>query len=324
VDEKLRRGFDIAARANGDGDALGVALLALHGALEDHLDEALRQLPDLAPEDRQALEDPAAGWVTRANLALRYGLVTREQRQAILDANRQRQEFAHGDPFVSGQRALDNYANLVAGLVGRRPTAAHPDRPAAQRPARAVAPTAATAPARTRASEGTTMSASSPWDDRVAVRRARRPDLLPDSLPVRALIAALAVLVLAVAVWRLLGWSDPAEPSQTAGGPLTPVITPAATLPPPTPTPEVRQGRIVGLGGAAGYLHDPPGFDTPTLPPPLPEGAIVVLLDDAPVDAGGATWVKVAYSGYEGWVPQNNVEAAGAAPAVTPSLVAGP
>jgi hypothetical protein len=324
VDEKLRRGFDLAERANGDGDTLGVALLALHGALEDHLDEALRRLPDLAPEERQALEDPAYGWVTRANLALRHELVTREQRQAILDANSQRQEFAHGDPFVGGQRALDNYATLVAGLVSRRPTAAHPARPAAHRPARAVAPTSATAPARMRSSEGTTVSASSPWDDRAAVRRTRRPDLLPDSLPVRALIAALAVLVLAVAVWRLLSLSDPAGQPRTADRPLEPAITPAATVPPPTATPEVRQGRIVGLGSATGFLHEPPGFDTPTLPPPLPEGAIVILLDDAPVAAGGATWVKVAYSGYEGWVPQNNVEAAGAAPAVTPTLVAGP
>ncbi|HWQ11937.1 MAG TPA: hypothetical protein VNL77_04010, partial [Roseiflexaceae bacterium] len=196
VDEKLRRGFDLAARAHGDGDTLGVALLALHGALEDHLDQALGHLAELSPEDRLALEDPAYGWVKRANLALRYGLVTREQRQAILDANRQRQEFAHGDPFRGSQRELENYASLVAVLVGRRPTAAHAARPA-KRPAPTVVPAAAQ-PAAARASEGTTVSASSPWAERAAVRRTRRPDLLPDSLPVRALIAALAVLVLAV------------------------------------------------------------------------------------------------------------------------------
>jgi hypothetical protein len=311
VDDKLRRGYELAASANGDADALGLALLALHGALEEHLGEALGRLPDLAPEDRQALETPGFGWVPRANMALRYGLITREQRQAILEANRQRQEFAHGGPYAGRQRELDDYAALVAELAGRRPTAARPVY-AAPRPSRY----GDTAPRAARSSEGTTVSASA-WDQRAAVRSTRRRDLLPDSLPVRVLIGAAAVLVLLFAGWRLL--SPPQEepqptPQAAGGGQLLPAITPAATEPPATPTPEVRQGRIVGLGGAVGFMHEPAGFSTPTLPPPLPEGTVVTLLEQPPVQAEGSAWVKIAYGGYEGWVPQTNVAEGGAEP----------
>ncbi|HWQ12008.1 MAG TPA: hypothetical protein VNL77_04370, partial [Roseiflexaceae bacterium] len=117
--------------------------------------------------------------------------------------------------------------------------------------------------------------------------------------------------------------STPPEEVSSAAPPLQPAITPAATVPPPTPTPEIRQGRIVGLGGATGFMHEPAGFNTPTLPPPLPEGTVVTLLDMPPTTAEDTIWVKVSYGGYEGWVPQNNVEAV-TAPAATPGQGAGP
>ena len=63
-------------------------------------------------------------------------------------------------------------------------------------------------------------------------------------------------------------------------------------------------------------MHEPAGYNTPTLPPRLLEGTVVALVDAEPVDADGATWVKVAYGGYEGWVPIQNVDqSASAAPA---------
>lgn len=327
VDDKLRRGYELAARANDDPDTLGVALLSLHGALEEHLDEALRRLPSLTPDDRQQLDGPGYGWATRTQLAQRYGIITPEQRQFILDVNRQRQQFAHGGPYAGEQRELDGYAALVARLVGGRPTAPRPAARPAARPARHdEAPRVAPGPSRGRPSEGTTISASA-WSQRAAVRSTRRRELLPDSLPVRGMIAVAAGLVLLLVVWRLL--SPPAEeqPQVASDGPLAPAITPAPTLPPVTPSPVVRQGQIVGLGGAIGFMHDPAGFSTPTLPPPLPEGTTVTLLDTPPVEAEGATWVKVAFGGYEGWVPSTNVAEGAGAPApgdTTPSPAAGP
>jgi hypothetical protein len=328
VDEKLRRGFDLAATANGDGDTLGLALLALHGALEDHLDETLRQLPELAPEDQQLLEEPGYGWPQRLSLALHYQLVSERQMQAIREVNRQRNTFAHGNRFVGSQRAVELYRDLVADLCGTRPTAAYPAAQPVYDAAGHAAPYAP--PRRERASEGTTISASSAWGDRAALRRNRRPDLVPDALPVRALIGAAAVLVLLLAGWRLLGWGAPAEEPATAGAPLAPAITPAATVPPATPTPEIRAGRIVGLGGASGWMRSEPSFNAATEPPPLVEGSPVTLLDEPPVDAEGTTWVAVSTGGYEGWVPQNNVEETAPAPeaapatAETPAVGAGP
>jgi hypothetical protein len=319
VDEKLRRGFDLAARAGGDDDLRGVALLALHGALEDHLDETLGRMPELSPEDRAALDGPGYGWVTRANLALRYSLITREQRQAILDANSQRQEFAHGAPYAGGQRAIDTYATLVAELCGRRPTAAHAARPAA-RPARPAAqPTAAVAARPGRPAERTTVGASSGWDNRAKVRSARRSDLLPGDLPVRGLLATAVLLVLLFVGWRALSWSPPEQEPVISGAPLASAIPSSPTAPPPTATPAVREARIVNLGGAIGFMHEPAGFSTPTQPPQLPEGTLVRLVDVAPVSAEGATWVRVAFGGYEGWVPETNLEAVAPADAATPS-----
>jgi hypothetical protein len=304
VDDKLRRGYDLVARAGGDPDALGVALLALHGALEEHLDETLRRLPEVLPEDRAQIGQPGYGWSTRAALAQRYGLISREQRQAILDANRQRQEFAHGGVFEGRQRELDNYAGLVAELVGRRPTAARPmPRPA---PRYDQAPVAGSRPARAAASEGTTIGASG-WTQRAQVRSTRRRELLPDSLPVRGLIGALGVLILLFMVWRLFSGTPAETEAPVANGPLSQQITPAPTIPPVTPSPVVRQGRIVGLGGAIGFMHEPAGFNTPTLPRPLTEGTLVTLLEQPAVEAEGATWIKISYGGYEGWVPINNV-----------------
>lgn len=317
VDEKLRRGFSLVAAANGDGDTLGVALLALHGALEDHLDETLRRLPEITPEDLQLLDDPGYGWLARANLALNYGLITPEQRQAILEVNRQRQGFAHGNPFVGSQRGVELYANLVADLCGTRPTAPHAARPAPSRPTPAAAPAAA-APRRARASEGTTISASTSWNDRAVLRRTRRADPLPDALPVRLVIGAAGLLVLLLAGWWLFNREPPAETPVPPNGPLPPAITPVATTPPPTPTPEPRTGRIARLGGAAGWLREQPSFNAPTLPPPLTDGTPLTLLDREPVDAEGTTWLAVSVLGYEGWVPQNNVDLDAAAPP-TPS-----
>jgi hypothetical protein len=320
VDDKLRRGYDLAARAGGDPDALGVALLALHGALEEHLDETLQRLPEVLPEDRAQIGQPGYGWSTRAALAQRYGLITREQRQAILDANRQRQEFAHGGVFAGRQRELENYAGLVAELVGRRPTAARPVARPAPRPAARYeqAPVAGSRPARPPASEGTTIGGTA-WNQRAQVRSTRRKDLLPDSLPVRGLIGALGVLILLFMVWRLLSGAPAETDVPVADRPLSQQITPAPTTPPVTPSPVVRQGRIVGLGGAVGFMHEPAGFTTPTLPRPLTEGTVVTLLDQPAVEAEGATWIKISYGGYEGWVPVNNVAEGAGEPAPSPA-----
>jgi hypothetical protein len=322
VDDKLRRGYELAAHANGDPDALGLALLALHGALEEHLDESLRQLDGLTADERQAMLEPGYGWSRRLELAQRHRLVTRDQAEAIYEVNRQRNAFAHGGAYLGRQRDLDGYATLVASLVGRRQTAARPvvaSDEARPSPARAASgpPPAVRRPSPARASEGTTVASASAWSQRAAVRSTRRRDLVPDSPWVRAAIGAIAVLVVVLALWRALPRSDGEQPQEiTSRGPLQQQITPGPTAPPASPTPAVRQGRIVGLGGGIGLMHEPAGFDTPTLPPRLLEGTVVTMVETETVEAGGSTWVKISYGGYEGWVPVQNVDqSAPAAPA---------
>lgn len=326
VDDKLRRGFDVLARADGDRDLLGVALVALHGALEDHLDEMLRRAPELSVEDHDLMDGADYGWRSRVALAQRQGLISADQGQAMLSANEQRRQFAHGAVFRWGEREVEGYADLAASICGRRATAAHAARPARapaaapQRTARAeaaVVPQAAQAdgpapqPRRIRTAEGTTTVASSRWSERPAAQRRGAGGLLPagvlpDSLPVRLAIAAVAALLLLLAGWRLLAPQQQQQPA-VAERPAAAIVTPVPTEPPVTPTPLVRRARIVNLGNAVGWLREQPSFTAATLPIPLSEGLEVTLVQREPVNAEGTTWGLVATGGYEGWAPLNNI-----------------
>jgi hypothetical protein len=82
----------------------------------------------------------------------------------------------------------------------------------------------------------------------------------------------------------------------------TPSPTPDPDQPTATPTPLICRAQITDTGGNGLTLRIAPGGDEIVI---LPEGSLVILLEDEPVSAGGFTWRYVRVTGgSEGWVAQ--------------------
>lgn len=300
VEEKVRRGFDLVRRAGDDSDLLGAALLAFHSALSDYLDAELRRSPLLSDAERRAIDEGTLGWATRATLAQRAGLLTEKQRDRVLEINRVRTGFAHGEGFVGSARSVAAYGEFVADLCGLvQPRTAPSRRDTAAQPAPAGA-------SRETDNASTRPVAAAGFRTRTEERRARQAGWLPENRSLRVALAALAVLLLVfLAISGLQQLLTPSTPS-IAGAPPT-ALSAAITLP-PTNTPVPKKVRIVNLPpGGPGWLRTTPSFRAPTQPIPLSEGLEVTLLDRAPVDAEGTRWRFVSVGGYDGWCPEHNL-----------------
>lgn len=72
---------------------------------------------------------------------------------------------------------------------------------------------------------------------------------------------------------------------------------PVATM---TPTPVICRGIVDGTSGNGLTLRDNPGGEDITV---LPDGSVLTVLEDEPIESGGFTWRKVrVVGGEEGWV----------------------
>lgn len=296
IDNKLHRGHALLRRAGDDEATLGLAMITLHGALEDHIDEMLRRDPALDPQVRAEIDADRLGWLSRADAALARGLLTPTQRNIALEANRLRQAVAHGEPFAGSAASVEQYAAFVAEVTGRAaaPRAAHAATEAATAAHAVPEDTAWNA----RASKNTAR--------RTATRpRPRPPGARPVlTLPVRnmALTAAAVFGALAILWWMWTGifGATPPQPQVASQRPTIAVL----------PTPVPQQASIARLGGATGFLRTTPSFNAPTYPAQVRDGTRVVLLNRPSVTAEGTTWRYVEYSGYQGWVPENNLDVA--------------
>lgn len=300
VEEKVRRGFDLVRRAGDDSDLLGAALLAFHSALSDYLDAELRRSPLLSDAERKAIDEGTMTWATRAALAQRAGLLTEKQRDRVLEINRVRTGFAHGESFAGTARSVAAYGEFVAELCGL--TSSATTRSATTQRAPTGAQRAAAGPNATTPSSATTATG---FRARAEERKARRAGLIPESGSFRVALAAVAVLFLIVLAVIGMQQLTPAPPS-IAVAPTTALS--AAIAPPPTSTPAPQKARIVNLPpGGPGWLRTTPSFRAPTQPIPLSEGLEVTLLDRDPVDAEGTRWRFVSVGGYDGWCPEHNL-----------------
>ena len=107
----------------------------------------------------------------------------------------------------------------------------------------------------------------------------------------------------------------PAEEGDAAEGVNSPVVTtptvmlevfppspePTSLTPQPTATvtPTVCRAVVEGSGGNGIYLRDAPQGAELVI---LPEGTLMTVLEDAPIEAGDFVWRKVrAVGGEEGW-----------------------
>lgn len=280
VEEKLERGYALIGRSAGEPEMLGMALLAIHGALEAQLRSELRARQDLTADERRMVVEPGASGAPLIALAQRYLGLGHDELELVRAATLQRRDLARGEPYRGSAAFVASYARVVearCGLGGALDAALieyrHTRMPPPEPPPAPVQP-----PRRRRISIGG--------------------------------IVAVTIMLLALlfAASLLYGLLDVERMASAVGLGAPPTVTPGpqATAGPPTPGPHTA--KIVRLGGSIGWLRETASFAAPTLPPRLAEGAQVTLLDQQAADTDGNIWQFVSYDGYDGWVPQNNLE----------------
>ncbi|HMT21824.1 MAG TPA: SH3 domain-containing protein [Promineifilum sp.] len=137
------------------------------------------------------------------------------------------------------------------------------------------------------------------------------------------LVAAVALFTVALGLMyfqrqQLIEASLPPVEEETGGGVNAPVVTtptpmlevfppspePTSLTPQPTATvtPTVCRAVVEGTGGNGIYLRDAPQGAEIVI---MPEGTLLTVLEDAPVEAGDFVWRKVrAVGGEEGWAAE--------------------
>jgi len=280
IDERIERGAAIYRRAGDDSALLGAALLAFHGALERQIDAELASQSTLGERERGLLEQGRLGWLTRANLAEQFGLLSHAQRDLALEAAKTRLALARGDECDWSADELQTYGRTVALVCGRRELIRQID----QRAERAKATVAHPAP--------------QIWN--VPATRRRFP-------VVRAIVTGVFLLTFAAVLWTIYIQIDGPRLLRAFGALTAPTVAPIPLNDAPTPTPPQRRATITGLGGGPGWLHATPSFDSPTRAIKLADGMEVTLREQRQVDTNGLRWQLVEAGGYEGWVPENNL-----------------
>jgi len=280
IDERLDRGVEIFRRAGDDSALLGASLLAFHGALEQFLDDELRERPELGADERRLIEAGRLGWPARARLAEQAGLLSREQAGQAIEATRARIAIARGDECAWPAGAVEAYGHMAATRCGRMEL----NRWIDQRP------------------ERTKKTVANPippvWEPAGHPR-----------LPIARLAISLLFLVtFAAVVWTIYTRLDGPRLLRSVGALPAPTAVPFPTEPiAPTPTTATRTARVTGLGGGPGWLHVTASFDSPTRAIPLADGMQVTLRDEQQTDSSGVRWQLVEVGGYEGWCPENNL-----------------
>ena len=136
IRRKLREGQQLLAEAvNEDDPRLGLALIKLHGALEDTFRiEIARRAPHLRSDVEDARQ---TNWRDLIGYAKQYMALSEQEIRAINRANFLRQEVAHGGNYEGSREELVRYARFVERWCGQagsvRPAGA--SRPASPAPA---------------------------------------------------------------------------------------------------------------------------------------------------------------------------------------------
>jgi hypothetical protein len=107
---KLQEGLARLAGADDDERLLGMALIALHGALEEHFREQLAREIVAETESRP-------GWGDLVDLWQKHRVLSPEDRVLILRTNSKRNQIAHGEPFSLSRAEVERYAQFVQDFM---------------------------------------------------------------------------------------------------------------------------------------------------------------------------------------------------------------
>jgi hypothetical protein len=113
---KLALGWERLDKAGDDTELLGLALVSLHGALEDHYRAVLAEI---SPELRERVTDRReVQWRELLDLMTEHAGLPAQTRQQVMQTNALRQNVAHGGTFKVSRTQVEQYATLVQSLVG--------------------------------------------------------------------------------------------------------------------------------------------------------------------------------------------------------------
>lgn len=138
---KLEEGLKLLSESSeSDGYKLGVALIKLHGAMEDFV---RIEVAKKAPHLREVVEDAReTNWKKLLEYGRTYLGFTEKDCQIITDANLQRQAVAHGGNYEKSPENLKKYSSFVKGWVdqGQAPASDVWDEPRYVEPRRTYQP----------------------------------------------------------------------------------------------------------------------------------------------------------------------------------------
>lgn len=286
VADKLERGLRRLERAGDDTDALGAALISLHGALEDQFRLLLAAEPALDTAQRELVQDRRrTQWKELLDLMQLHGDLPAEERRLIQRANSQRQEVAHGGSFKGRRREVEQYAELVKRRCGYSPSAVR------------ITPLAGDELPGTTSADAPAALAKKAAPRRASSRKAAEAAAAP-RLSVAAWGAVAALVVLVVVACSTFSATllppNPAPAPTVAVVPLAPtvIVAPVAPLP--------RGATVGSLDGLTLRVRREPSLAAEPLGMLLAEGERVAVVG-GPVEADGYRWWEVELDGQRGW-----------------------
>lgn len=115
---KLQLGWERLQKAENDPELLGYALVSFHGALEDYFRYCLASHNFLDSRQRERVQDPQqVQWKELVDLMQQYCGLSLDDRSRILNANRLRQQVAHGDRFQGKPADVEGYGQFVQQII---------------------------------------------------------------------------------------------------------------------------------------------------------------------------------------------------------------
>lgn len=116
--EKWQLGMDRLAKAKEEPDLLGLAMLSIHGALEDQFRQMLASLPRLSAAERFRVQDVSqVQWRELCDLMQKYVGLSDQDVKYIMQMNSMRIKAGHGGHFPGSYQDVAQYAEFVKGWL---------------------------------------------------------------------------------------------------------------------------------------------------------------------------------------------------------------
>lgn len=116
--EKWQLGISRLTKSETEPELLGLAMISLHGALEDQFRHTLASLPHLLTAEKSRVQDVSqVKWLELCNLMQRHGNLSDRDAKYIMRMNSLRIDAGHGGEFRGNYQDVAAYADFVKGWL---------------------------------------------------------------------------------------------------------------------------------------------------------------------------------------------------------------